>query len=71
MPPALTIPACIIADTGVGAALNHGLKLVIDLLLVVAVIIPAAQYPFQSWLIESAQQLIQLTNSEMDIAQLE
>ena len=34
-------------------ALNHGLKLVIDLLLVVAVIIPAAQYPFQSWLIES------------------
>jgi NAD(P)H-quinone oxidoreductase subunit 5 len=33
-------------------ALNHGLKLVIDLLLVVAVIIPAAQYPFQSWLIE-------------------
>ena len=32
-------------------ALNHGLKLVIDLLLVVALF--HAQYPFQSWLIES------------------
>ncbi|RIL72966.1 NADH dehydrogenase subunit 5 [Staphylococcus devriesei] len=33
--------------------MSYGLKLIIDLLLVLAVIIPAAQYPFQSWLIES------------------
>ena len=32
---------------------DYGLKLIVDLLLVIAVIIPAAQYPFQSWLIES------------------
>ena len=33
--------------------MSYGLKLIVDLLLVIAVIIPAAQYPFQSWLIES------------------
>ena len=34
-------------------SMSYGLKLIVDLLLVIAVIIPAAQYPFQSWLIES------------------
>lgn len=34
-------------------AMSYGMKLLVDLLLVLAVIIPAAQYPFQSWLIES------------------
>ena len=33
--------------------MSYGLKLIVDLLLVIAVIIPATQYPFQSWLIES------------------
>ena len=32
--------------------MSYGLKLIVDLLLVIAVIIPT-QYPFQSWLIES------------------
>ena len=32
--------------------MSYGLKLIVDLLLVIAVIIPR-QYPFQSWLIES------------------
>ena len=34
-------------------SMSYGLKLIVDLLLVIAVIIPARQYPFQSWLIES------------------
>lgn len=33
--------------------LSFGMKLIIDLFIVLAVIIPAAQFPFQSWLIES------------------
>ncbi|MCT1927465.1 NADH dehydrogenase subunit 5 [Staphylococcus pasteuri] len=33
--------------------LSFGMKLIIDLCIVLAVIIPAAQFPFQSWLIES------------------
>lgn len=34
-------------------SISYEMKLIIDLLLVIAVIIPAAQFPFQSWLIES------------------
>jgi len=34
-------------------SVNPGLKLFINILIVMAVIIPAAQFPFQSWLIES------------------
>ncbi|POC75482.1 NADH-quinone oxidoreductase subunit L, partial [Vibrio vulnificus] len=33
--------------------MSFGMKLIIDLFIVLAVIIPAAQFPFQSWLIES------------------
>ena len=29
------------------------MKFIIDILIVIAVIVPAAQFPFQSWLIES------------------
>ena len=34
-------------------AINYGMRLCINLLIVLAVIIPAAQFPFQGWLIES------------------
>ncbi|OHO72499.1 NADH dehydrogenase [Staphylococcus sp. HMSC036D05] len=33
--------------------INSGMKFFIDILIVIAVIVPAAQFPFQSWLIES------------------
>ena len=55
------ISSCIFIGTGdwvidpsqdYDVSMSYGLKLIVDLLLVIAVIIPA-QYPFQSWLIES------------------
>lgn len=33
--------------------MSYGLKLIVDLLLVILCYYSAAQYPFQSWLIES------------------
>ena len=33
--------------------ITSGMRFIIDMLIVLAVIVPAAQFPFQSWLIES------------------
>ena len=45
--------AVILLYIATGDWYNYGMRLCINLLIVLAVIIPAAQFPFQGWLIES------------------